>query len=159
MRHITLFYYATEDGHIYSSKSRRLITERLNNKGYKIVNLSIDGKCKTFSVHRLIAQAYIPNPNNLPTINHKNGIKTDNRIENLEWVTFSENTTHAVATGLLMPAKGRDTKNGRFEDEDIKRIKELYSQGLSQYKIAEMYNVTRGTIQQILNGHTYSYVN
>jgi hypothetical protein len=159
MRHITLFYYATEDGHIYSSKSRRLITERLNNKGYKIVNLSIDGKCKTFSVHRLIAQAYIPNPDNLPTINHKNGIKTDNRIENLEWVTFSENTTHAVATGLLMPAKGRGTKNGRFEDEDIKRIKELYSQGLSQYKIAEMYNVTRGTIQQILNGHTYSYVN
>ena len=58
-----------------------------------------------------------------------------------------------------MPAKGKDTKNGRFEDEDIKRIKELYSQGLSQYKIAEMYNVTRGTIQQILNGHTYSYVN
>ena len=131
MRHIILFYYATEDEHIYSSKSRRLITERLNNKGYKIVNLSIDGKCKTFSVHRLIAQAYIPNPDNLSAINHKNGIKTDNRIENLEWVTFSENTTHAVATGLLMPTKGRDTKNKRFEDEDIKRIKELYSQGLS----------------------------
>ena len=114
MRHITLFYYATEDGHIYSSKSRRLITERLNKKGYKIVNLSIDGKCKTFSVHRLIAQAYIPNPDNLPTINHKNGVKTDNRIENLEWVTFSENTTHAVASSCLQKAKILRTEDLRM---------------------------------------------
>lgn len=158
MKCIVQFYYATEDGHIYSSKSKKFISERTTNRGYNVVNLSIDGKCKTFSVHRLIAQAYIPNPNNFPTVNHKNGIKTDNRIENLEWVTFSENIIHAMETGLLVPAKGKNTKHGRFDEKDINEIRKLYSDGLSQYKIAELYNVTRGTIQQIVNKRTYSYI-
>ena len=62
--------------------------------GYDMVNPRINNKNKTLKVHRLVAQAFIPNPENKPQVNHKNGIKTDNRAENLEWVTHSENTRH-----------------------------------------------------------------
>lgn len=66
-------YYATEDGRIYSGKRNKYLATRRSNRGYLLVNLSIDGERRTFSVHTLIAKAYIPNPNNLPQVNHIDG--------------------------------------------------------------------------------------
>lgn len=152
-------YYATEDGKIYSGKSNKYLSTRKSKRGYLLVNLSIDGKCKTFSVHSLIAKAYIPNPDNLPEINHKDGNKENNTVSNLEWCTSSQNSVHALREGLMVPAKGLATKNGRFTDEDIITIRNLYkSKQYSQYRIAEMYNVTRSTIQQIIEKKTYKHV-
>jgi hypothetical protein len=79
----------------------RIMKTRVNNCGYVEVRLSIGGFSKTYFIHRLMAQHYIPNPGGKPYINHKNGIKTDNRIENLEWVTHSENMKHAYQHDLL----------------------------------------------------------
>lgn len=64
--------------------------------GYLRITVSKNGTRKSFFVHRLVAQAYIPNPENKPTINHINGIKTDNRVENLEWATHKEQKTHSI---------------------------------------------------------------
>jgi hypothetical protein len=71
-----------------------------NGKGYLQITLCVNGKRKLFMHHRLIAEAFIGNPNNYQQVNHINGIKTDNSIQNLEWVTAKQNTNHAFKTGL-----------------------------------------------------------
>lgn len=78
----------------------KILGTKTNKYGYKEVALSKDGKTKTVLLHRLIATHFVDNPDNLPCVNHKNGIKTDNRIENLEWVTRSQNTKHAYENNL-----------------------------------------------------------
>lgn len=82
----------------------KVITD--NGKGYKYVSLYDKGKCYRKYVHRLVAEAFIPNPENKPTVNHINGDKSDNRVENLEWVTQEENNKHAIRTGLRLNVGG-----------------------------------------------------
>lgn len=69
--------------------------------GYVLVKISVNGKEKQLRLNRLVAETFIPNPENKPQVNHKNGIKTDNRVSNLEWATVSENTKHAYDNGLI----------------------------------------------------------
>lgn len=91
----------------FKTKEKQL-SKGINSGGYYIVILYKNGKKQTFSVHQLVAQAFIPNPENKPQINHINGIKTDNRVENLEWCSASENIQHAYNTGLNPILKGKD---------------------------------------------------
>lgn len=79
----------------------QIIKQRIGKVGYLMLSVSVGSKIKTFTVHRLIALAFIPNPENKPEVNHKNGKYIDNKLENLEWVTPKENTQHAIRTGLI----------------------------------------------------------
>ncbi len=100
-----LSYYVSSDGFVYSDKTSRILNPNISDHGYHFVRPCKNGKAKRMSIHRCVALTYIPNPDNKPKINHKNGIKSDNRVENLEWATASEDTQHAMDTGLYKGKK------------------------------------------------------
>jgi len=104
----------TKTEYIYNyltkSKVKRIRKEKIlsgkeKTNDYVIVSLSNNGITKSYTIHRLVAQAFIPNPNNLPQVNHINGIKNDNRVENLEWCNSSDNIKHSYRTGLRKTTK------------------------------------------------------
>jgi hypothetical protein len=93
-------YKIFPDGRIWSIKSNKFIKANINSSGYLKVGLYNKNGIKYFNIHRLIAENFIENKFQKPQVNHINGIKTDNRIENLEWVTASQNSKHAWNNGL-----------------------------------------------------------
>lgn len=101
MKVLDLFsgYTIREDGEVRNRHGRK-IAQQISNMGYLRVELWKDGKGKKYSVHRLVAMAFIPNPKDLPQVNHLDGNKANNHYSNLEWATQSENQKHAYSNGL-----------------------------------------------------------
>ena len=102
-------YAVTEDGQIYSCK-RKMFLKQCIVAGYQVVSLSKSGQRKTHYVHRLVADAFLPNPDSLPEINHKNEIKTDNRVDNLEWCTNIYNMNYGTRTQRASETRKRHNK-------------------------------------------------
>lgn len=90
------YYKVSDDGKIWSCRSNKFLKPKLSKAGYYRVSLSVNGECKICSIHRLVALAFIPNPMGKQTVNHKNEIKTDNRVKNLEWATNYEQNIHGT---------------------------------------------------------------
>ena len=134
---------SNQHGNCLATIRKRLLSPGKTNHGYLSVVLYQGGKKKTCSLHRLVAKAFIPNPDNLPQINHINGIKTDNRVENLEWCDNSHNQRHAFDNGLKKPSYG----NQKLTQGQINEIRELYLLGKHSYSdLAKKYNVAKSTI-------------
>jgi hypothetical protein len=89
-------------------RKEKYLNSYISSTGYYRVHLSKDGISKQKTIHTIMSICFIPNTENKPCINHKNGIKTDNSIENLEWVTIRENTIHAYENGLINVSKGEN---------------------------------------------------
>ena len=94
-------YSISNTGKVRNNKTTRILKPIKDKDGYLKVNLYILGNRRTYTIHRLVAQAFIPNPDNKPQVNHINGSKTDNRVINLEWNTCKENINHAISSGLI----------------------------------------------------------
>lgn len=108
--------YTTTNGKTYSRKEKILTPTINGNDGYYTVTLTKDGKCKRTLVHRIVAMAFIPNPNKLPFIDHINTIKTDNRVENLHWVTQKGNMNNPITKKLVATnSQTKDVKERRMK--------------------------------------------
>jgi len=131
---------------------------KASNKTYKCFALTKNGKTKYFQLHRLLAKAFIPNPENKPCINHKDGNKYNNYLYNLEWCTYSENIIHAYKNGLMKEFLNSGELNGRskLNNEEALTIRETYKNmdGKKTYKrldLGEVFNCSQITISRIVN--------
>ena len=111
-------YSVSTDGQVRKDTTNYILSQS-SQQDYKFVSLFIRGKQKRMRVHRLVAETFIENPENKPYVNHINGKRDDNNVENLEWVTPSENTTHAVQTGLFTPGRSRSVIQYNLEGEQM----------------------------------------
>lgn len=121
----------------------------LNHSGYFRIQLAHRGEY--MAVHRIVALAFIPNPNKLKEVNHINGVKSDNRVENLEWCSRSENHNHALRTGLLRPPRGSKHWNSKLDEMQVKVIRACASEGITGYKLARYFKVCDSMIYNIIN--------
>ena len=149
-------YAATKDGRIYSYYLKGFLSPKVDKGGYLMVCLQKNGQKKYFQVHRLIAETYISNPDNLETVNHKDGVKNNNNINNLEWSSFSDNLKHAYKIGLRCN-KGTNSPTSKLTENDIRKIRKLLHEKETK-EIAEMYGVVPGTIYNISSRRSWKHV-
>lgn len=136
----------SESGDVFNLKSGRPLKPTACRVGYQRLSAMTTEGRKSFSVHRLVAMAFIPNPGNKPDVNHKDGNKANNHVSNLEWVTKSENSTHAYINGLF--------KHKRHKDSDRnKRMREMRMAGTPLKTIASTIGLSLTQTQDICRGY------
>lgn len=128
--------------------------QTFNKTGYKNVDLCFNGSVKKKTVHRIVAISFIPNPENKPQVNHINGIKADNRVENLEWNTRSENQLHSIKLGLrsTVGEKNSQSKLNEIKVLNIFKDKSIYKE------ISTKYNISISTISDIKRGYSWTHI-
>lgn len=156
-------YSVTPDGRVWSHTKRygngnpmikgRWLKPSLTMKGYPFVNLSKNNKSISRAIHRLVGETFISNPENKPQINHKNSIKTDNRIENLEWATNRENWDHGLKNGMFdkRNLRGENSGKAKLTWEQVNEIRENHHKMKYGDKPHKKYNISRSQYDGILN--------
>ena len=148
-------YSVSNYGRVRNDKRNTFLSPR-DLRGYKRVSLWYNGKANDQRIHRLVAQAFIPNPDNKPEVNHKNGIRNDNRAVNLEWNTGEENATHrAEVLNQGDTFKGKKNGNSLLIDKEVLSIR---ASTLSRKELAEIYNVSVTQIGRILTRKLWTHI-
>jgi hypothetical protein len=148
-------YWVSNMGRVQNRNKTPFYTMAPNLKPSGYVNTLI--KKKTLKVARLVAKAFVPNPHNKNVVNHKNGIRSDDRAENLEWVTQKENIHHA--RDVLGAYIGENNSRGKFKKADVADIFKLYRQGVPKREIARRKGVSDTAIRLIITKQNWSSFN
>lgn len=153
-----LEYRIDREGNIYTPwRQWHQMYQHTNRNGYKELYLYLaNGQRKCFKVHRLMMNSFVPLENSeAMQVNHINGIKSDNKLENLEWVTRSENLIHAFQTGLEPKPQGEKNPNHKLTEQEVVQICMAIKDGRKLQDIADQFKVTKGTISHIKNKRTW----
>lgn len=149
-------YTISKNGVIRSLYTGKIIKQYLNRYGYYHVRLYKNKIPKNYTVHRLVAETFIPNIHNAESVNHIDGNKTNNKAENLEWVSSNENFRKACLAGLI--PKGCLNGNSIFNEEQVRFIRDAYKSGYSERRLARVFNTTHDIIDNIVSGKSYSNI-
>lgn len=139
----------------------KFLKQQIQRNGYLLVGLRKEGKQKFISVHRIVASAFIPNIENKKQVNHIDGNKLNNKVNNLEWVTASENIKHAYKTGLKHTLIGELNGNSKIKKVDVDFIRKNYKpydRIFSRKKLAEMFNISIATVKKILSNDLWKAI-
>lgn len=151
-------YLIYDDGSIFTMKGKKFLKQFSHPKGYSMVRLSQQGVPKTLLVHRLVASHFISNEEDKPQVNHIDGVKTNNHVSNLEWVTAKENVHHAIATGLN---ELRGEKHGRafLKEEQIIKMRHLYeNEQFTTGEIAKQFNVSSSLVYRVVHRQIWKHI-
>lgn len=150
-------YLINLDSQIFSTKSNKWLAGRLDKNGYRRVVLDK----VNVSFHRMMMETYNPieGMENLE-VNHIDGNKLNNKLENLEWVTREENMKHLVDSGLSEKCSNKGTTNGmaKLTEEDVLEIRKLHSEGLRNFELMKIYNVGKSAMSNIVNRNSWKHI-
>lgn len=151
-------YEVSDSGEVRNKETKHIKSLRSSPNGYLRVTLYPSGK--TYSIHRLVAENFLDNPEQLPAVNHKNGDKKDNRLDNLEWCTPKHNTKHAIDTGLMKVTDWSGIKNPsvKLDKGIVWSIKHGVLSKIDNLKLSKMLLVKEETIRRIKKGQLWSNV-
>lgn len=134
-------YYIDENGNIKGPQGK-FLKHRKNNRGYHMVTIYDDKQPIHILVHRAVAENFIPNPLNLPTVNHKEGDKDNNSVSGLEWSTYSDNNKHAVDHHLRIPLSCENHQNATLDNDTVENICKLLETNMTYNDIIDELNLS-----------------
>lgn len=156
------YYFISNKGRVKSFKRKKetILTAVLDGKGYQRIRLYYtSSKARTEKIHRLVAKAFIPNPLDLPEVNHIDGDKANNNVENLEWISTKDNCIHRGTLGNWKPFKGVEHGMCKLTNEDVLTIYDLsHNSKLTQKQIGDKFNVSNVTVSDIKRGNNWSHI-
>ena len=151
-------YKISSEGRIKNKINKKILRTQIDKNGYERVRLIHNGHKYSKSVHRLVAKTFIENPYNFKEVNHKDGIKLHNFVENLEWTTRSDNMKHAYKTGLHIIKVGEDHHNSKYTEAQIIKACELIEKGYSNKYVSKNTGINYTIISKIRNGEAWKHI-
>lgn len=158
------YFWITESGALVSKRTKKILSQSHTKTGYLSHATRIGGKngsLKTFRIHRLVATAFISNPENKPEVNHINSIRDDNRVNNLEWATPLENTRHSIEFGFATRNYAENHKWSIFTNNQVRAIRKFFNENpnvISIWNFCKIMDLSYGTVKDILEYRTYAIV-
>lgn len=136
----------------------RILSSAKHNSGYRSVTLAKEGVNKSFLVHRLVAEAFLPRAPYHEEVNHKDGNKTNNAVENLEWCSRSENIQHSIKIGLFTKLVGSQKPASKLTERDVVEIRRHLESGMLVREVAARFGVSTAPISCIKHGKAWTHV-
>jgi hypothetical protein len=152
-------YFVDTEGNVYRDGKKRK-KDKTGDYERVVLFLEGNGKSKKYLVHRLVAETFIPNPQNKPQVNHIDGNKLNNKVDNLEWATAKENTQHSIKK-LNNKTHGEYNGNSKLKENDIIWIKNNCIPGdkkLGYRPLSKLFNTTKSNIKFIFNNKTWKHI-